>query len=79
MILWVILKSKHTNLTALFNWYTLVKNTKILTLNKLQFFGFITREYLDQIRPVAARADDWAILSFSAGRVKSPIPANTKP
>jgi hypothetical protein len=39
----------------------------------------ITREYLDQITPVAAKDPDCPILSLSAGRCKSPIPAPTRP
>lgn len=51
----------------------------MLTLNKLQFFGIITREYLAQIQPVAAKEADWDTLKVSAGRVRSPIPAITRP
>jgi len=39
----------------------------------------MTREYRDQISPVAARDVDCGILNFSAGRDRSPIPAITKP
>lgn len=39
----------------------------------------MTKEYLDQITPVAARAVVWAGLIVSAGLVKSAIPAITKP
>lgn len=39
----------------------------------------MTTEYRDQIAPVAARAEDWVTLSFSAGRFKSAKPAITKP
>lgn len=53
--------------------------TNKLTLNKLQFLGIITREYLDQMHPVIARESDCETLSLSAGRVKSPIPAITRP
>lgn len=38
----------------------------------------MTSEYLAQIKPVAARAEDCEILSLSAGLDKSPIPAITK-
>lgn len=39
---------------------------KKLTASRLQFFGIITREYLDQISPVA-RTIASAVLSFSVG------------
>lgn len=52
--------------------------TKILTLNRFQFFGMITKEYLDQIAPVAVREADCETLILSAGRVRSPIPAITR-
>lgn len=39
----------------------------------------MTSEYLDHINPVAAKAPDWAALSFSAGLARSPMPAITKP
>lgn len=53
--------------------------TNRFTLNRLQFFGMMTREYLDQIRPVAANAAVWGILIASAGRCRSAIPAMTNP
>lgn len=56
-----------------------VNATNKLTLNKLQFFGIITNEYLDQIVPVAAKDKHCDTLSLSAGLVKSPIPAITSP
>ena len=51
----------------------------MLTLKRFQFLGVITREYRDQIIPVAARAVDWVRLSFSAGLVMSASPAITRP
>lgn len=51
----------------------------MLTLKRYQFLGMITREYLDQMVPVAARAVDWEADSFSAGRARSPRPAITSP
>lgn len=39
----------------------------------------MTREYRDQMNPVAVNTPDWAVLSFSAGLVKSAKPAITKP
>lgn len=56
-----------------------VAPTNTLTLNKLQFFGIMTREYLDHTIPVAASDEHWDMLSLSAGRVMSPILAITKP
>lgn len=53
--------------------------TKTFTLNKLQFFGIMTREYRDHMTPVAANAEHWDMLILSAGRVMSPIPAITNP
>lgn len=55
-----------------------VIQTNILTLNRFQFFGIITREYLDQIAPVAVREADCETLILSAGRAKSPMPAITR-
>jgi len=60
-------------------WYILVKPTKTFTLNKDQFLGMITNEYRAQMKPVAARAPDWRMLTVSTGLCKSPIPARTKP
>lgn len=57
----------------------LVNATKTLTLKRLQFLGMITRLYLDQIVPVAARDSDCGMLSLSAGLAISPNPANTSP
>ena len=66
-------------MTALKNWNKLVPATNILTLNKLQFFGMITNEYLAHMTPVAANDPDCETLKVSTGRDKSPIPATTKP
>ena len=75
---WKILE-RFTYFTALPSCIRLVSATNILTLNKLQFFGMMTSEYLDQIQPVAARERLCDMLSLSAGRCKSPIPAITNP
>lgn len=61
------------------SWEPPAQPTKKFTANRLQFLGIITREYLDQIRPVAINTADCAVLSFSAGLVISAIPAHTKP
>lgn len=66
-------------LNALPIWYKLVQATNTLTANKLQFLGMITREYRDQMSPVAARDADWGMDKVSTGRFKSPNPAITKP
>lgn len=39
----------------------------------------MTSEYRDHTIPVAANAEHWDMLIFSAGRVISPMPAITKP
>lgn len=39
----------------------------------------MTKQYLDQINPVAVMTQDWETLSFSGGRVISENPATTKP
>lgn len=59
--------------------YDAVNATNTLTLNSAQFFGIITSEYRDQIIPVAASEEDWGTLILSAGLVRSPIPATTRP
>lgn len=50
-----------------------------LTLKRFQFLGRIDREYFIQMIPVAARADDWERLRWSAGLAKSPTLAMTNP
>lgn len=55
-----------------------VQATNTFTLNRFQFLGMITNEYLDQIQPVAAKAPDCDADNFSAGRAISPIPAITR-
>lgn len=60
-------------------WYALVRPTNKLTLKRDQFLGMMTKEYRDQMNPVAAKAPDCLMLTFSTGRFMSPIPANTKP
>ena len=52
--------------------------TKMFTANKSQFLGVITSEYRDHMKPVAVRAVDWVVLSFSTGRAMSAIPAITR-
>lgn len=51
----------------------------MLTLNKDQFLGMMTNEYLDQMKPVAASEPHCRRLTFSTGRLMSPIPAITRP
>jgi hypothetical protein len=55
-----------------------VHATNTLTLNRFQFFGVMTREYLDQIVPVAASAPDCFKLSLWAGLFTSAMPAITR-
>ena len=64
-----------TDLHILANWKSPVQATNILTLNKFQFFGVMTREYLDHIIPVAASAPDCLTLSLWAGLLASASPA----
>lgn len=66
-------------LQILYSWEAPAPPTKKLTQNRFQFFGIMTNEYLDQIRPVAVSTPDWEVLSFSAGRVISAKPATTRP
>jgi len=61
------------------SWLLPAQPRKKLTANRFQFFGIMTKEYLDQIRPVAVSTADWERLSFSAGRVISASPAPTRP
>ena len=51
---------------------------KELTASRLQFFGIITSEYLDQINPVARRVAS-TVLSFSAGLAMPAGSAHTNP
>lgn len=67
------------DLTARTTWYKLVRPTKKLTLQRLQFLGMMTRDQRAQMKPVAARAPDWVILNLSTGRSKSLILATTRP
>lgn len=66
-------------LQILQSWDPPAQPRKKLTQNRFQFFGIMTSEYLDQIRPVAVSTADWEVLSFSAGRVISAKPAPTRP
>lgn len=66
-------------LQILKSWEPPQQPRKKLTQNRFQFFGMMTNEYLDQIRPVAVSTADWEVLSFSAGRVISAKPAATRP
>jgi len=66
-------------LQILKSWLLPAQPRKKLTANRFQFFGMMTKEYLDQIRPVAVSTADWERLSFSAGRVISASPAPTRP
>lgn len=61
------------------SWEAPAAPTKKLTANRLQFFGIITSEYLDQINPVAINTADCPVLSFSAGLAMSANPAHTNP
>lgn len=61
----------------LVSWKIPVQATNMLTLNRFQFFGVMTNEYLDHIRPVAASAPDCLTLSLWAGLVTSASPAIT--